>query len=112
MALDMLQALNFYCSYFSCYITQSLLQIFKALIEIRHGIFGGVLLEARGIALGFDVCPHLIIPITWNPEYLQPWGEGELIHKRRLFEYYKYTCMAYEVGIFLGEAGYWSMSLF
>ena len=28
-----------------------------------------VLLEALGIFLGFDFCPHLIIPVTWNPEY-------------------------------------------
>ena len=49
--------------------------------EIRHGIFGGlnfgpgilgVLFEALGIFLDFDFCPHLIIPVTWNPEY-PPW---------------------------------------
>ena len=42
--------------------------------------FWGVLLEALRIWLGFDFCPHSIIPVTWNPEYPQPWGEGELIH--------------------------------
>ena len=26
-------------------------------------------LEALGIFLGFDFCPHSIIPVTWNPEY-------------------------------------------
>ena len=31
-----------------------------------------VLLEALGIFLGFDFCPHLIIPVTWNPEYPPP----------------------------------------
>ena len=61
---------------------------------------------------GFWCLPPFNHPITWNPEYLQPWGKGELIHKRRLFEYYKYTCMAYEVGIVLREVGYQSMSLF
>ena len=76
------------------------------------GIFWGVVLEALGISLGFDFCPHSIIPITWNPEYLQPWGEGELIHKRHLFDISFFTCIAYEVGIFWGETGYWSMSLF
>ena len=50
------------------------------------GIFWGVLLEALGISLGLDFCPHSIIPITWNPEYPQPCGEGELIHKRHLFD--------------------------
>ena len=41
--------------------------------EIRHGIFGGIkfgpvifggLFEALGIFLGFDFCPHSIIPVT------------------------------------------------
>ena len=41
--------------------------------EIRHEIFGGyflvqgflaVLLEALRIFLGFEFCPHLIIPVT------------------------------------------------
>ena len=41
--------------------------------EIRHGIFWGinfgpaifwVLFEAQGIFLGFDFCPHSIIPVT------------------------------------------------
>ena len=35
--------------------------------------FGVGLLEALGIFLGFDFCPHSIIPITWNLEY-PPWG--------------------------------------
>ena len=48
--------------------------------------FFGVLLEALRIFLSFDFCPHSIIPITWNPEYPQPWGKGELIHKRPLFD--------------------------
>ena len=48
--------------------------------------FLGVLLEALRIFLSFDFCPHSIIPITWNPEYPQPWGKGELIHKRPLFD--------------------------
>ena len=34
--------------------------------------FFGVLLEALEIFLGFDFCPHSIIPITRNPEY-PPW---------------------------------------
>ena len=47
-------------------------------MEIRNGIFWGinfgpkffwVLFEAQGILGGFDFCPHLIIPVTWNPEY-------------------------------------------
>ena len=67
--------------------------------------FFGILLEALRIFFGFDFCPHSIIPVTWNPEYPQPWQEGELIHKGRLFDIL-YTCMAYKVGTFLGEAGY------
>ena len=31
--------------------------------------FGGVLLEALGIFLGFYFCPHSITPVTRNPEY-------------------------------------------
>ena len=42
------------------------------LIEIRHGIFGVVLLQALQILGGFNFCPHLIIPVTWNPEYPPP----------------------------------------
>ena len=68
--------------------------------------FLGVLLEALRIFLGFDFCPHLIIPVTWNPEYPSP-GEEQLIYKRRLFDITQsYTCTGYEVGTFLGEAGY------
>ena len=45
--------------------------------KIRHGILGANLwwgdwlrsLDALGIFLGFDFCPHSIIPITWNPEF-------------------------------------------
>ena len=36
------------------------------------GIFVQVLLEALGICFGFDFCPHLIIPVTWIPEYPPP----------------------------------------
>ena len=39
---------NFYCS------------------EIRHGIF-----------LGFDICPHSIIPVTLNPEYTPIVGRAD-----------------------------------
>ena len=42
------------------------------LMEIRHGIFGVVLLQALQILGGFNFCPHLIIPVTWNPEYPPP----------------------------------------
>ena len=31
--------------------------------------FWGVLFEALEIFWGFDFSPHLIIPVTWNPEY-------------------------------------------
>ena len=31
---------------------------------------GGGLFEALGIFWGFDFCPHSIIHVTWNPEYL------------------------------------------
>ena len=31
-----------------------------------------VLLEALGIFLGFDFCPHSIIPVNRNPEYNPP----------------------------------------
>ena len=48
--------------------------------------FLGVLLEALRIFLSFEFCPHSIIPVTWNPEYPQPWGEGELIHKGCWFD--------------------------
>ena len=34
--------------------------------------FLGILFEALGIFLGFDFCPHSIIPVTWNPEYPMP----------------------------------------
>ena len=51
--------------------------IFGGLI-FGQGFFGGLLLEAPGISLGIDFCPHSIIPITWNPEYLQPWGRDSL----------------------------------
>ena len=54
-----------------------LLEIFKAR-KFGMGFFGGVkfwswdffgvLLKALGIYLGFDFCPHSIIPIT-SPEY-------------------------------------------
>ena len=40
--------------------------------------FLGILLEALRIFFGFDFCPHSIIPVTWNPEYPQPWGRGNL----------------------------------
>ena len=36
--------------------------------EIRHEIFWGINF-GPGIFLGFDFCPHSIIPVTWNPEY-------------------------------------------
>ena len=36
---------------------------------ILGGRLGG-LFEALGIFSGFDFCPHLIIHVTWNPEYL------------------------------------------
>ena len=35
--------------------------------EIQHGIFL-VLNFGPGIFLGFDFCPHSIIPVTCNPE--------------------------------------------
>ena len=50
-------------------------------LKIRHGIFWGVhfwsrvfgvLLEALGIFLGFDFCPHSIIPVTRNLESPPP----------------------------------------
>lgn len=36
----------------------------------------GVLLELRHPRdfLGFDFCPHPIIPVVWNPENPPPWG--------------------------------------
>ena len=39
--------------------------------EILHGRFRG-LIFGPGIFLGFDFCPHSIIPNTWNPEYPPP----------------------------------------
>ena len=47
--------------------------------------FLGILLEALRIFLGFDFCPHLIIPVTWNPEYPQPWGRWKLIQSCTLY---------------------------
>ena len=41
--------------------------------EMRHGIFGGLNFGA-GIFLGFEFCPHSIIPVTWNQEYPPPPG--------------------------------------
>ena len=38
--------------------------------------FVGVLMEALGIFLGFDFVPHSIIPVTWDPEYPPPPGDG------------------------------------
>ena len=94
MALHTLQTFNFYCSYFSCLSFKDFCKFLRVLnsawdfwgVNFCSRDFLGVLLEAWGISLGFDVCPHSIIPIIWNPEYLQPWGEGEFIHKRRLFD--------------------------
>ena len=37
--------------------------------EIRHGIFWGINF-GPAIFLGFDLWPRLIIPVTWNSEYL------------------------------------------
>ena len=87
------QTFNFYCSYFSSYIISSLLQILRLRnlawdvfgVNFWSGFFWGVLLEALRIFLGFDFCPHSIIPVTWNPEYPQPWGEGELIQSCTLY---------------------------
>ena len=31
-----------------------------------------VLFDALGIVLGFDFCPHSIIPVAWNPKYPPP----------------------------------------
>ena len=39
-------------------------------------------------------------------------GGGRVYSQEALGWYFIYACMAYEVGIFLGEAGYWSVSLF
>ena len=39
-------------------------------------------------------------------------GGGRVYSQEALCWYFIYACMAYEVGIFLGEAGYWSVSLF
>ena len=47
-------------------------------VNFWSGDFLGVLLEALRIFGGFDFCPHSIIPVTWNPEYPQPWGKGQL----------------------------------
>ena len=80
-------------------------------VNFWSGDFLGVLLEALRIFWGFDFCPHSIIPVTWNPEYPQPWG-GEAYSQEALVWYYTYTCTAYEVGTFLEEAGYESVSLF
>ena len=33
-------------------------------VNLCSGNFFGVLLKALGIILGFDFCPHLIIPVT------------------------------------------------
>ena len=66
------QTFNFYCSYF-CVI---LFKAFCKFLRLRNlawdfwgvnfwsGIFWGLLLEAPGISLGIDFCPHSIIPIT------------------------------------------------
>ena len=104
---------NFYCSYFLSYIIYSLLQMLRLRnlawdvfgVNFWSGFFGGVLLEALRIFWGFDFCPHSIIRVTWNPEYPQPWGERSLF-TRGVVWYFICTCMAYEVGTFLGEAGY------
>ena len=39
--------------------------------EIRHRTFWG-LNFGPGIFLGFDISPHSIISVTWNPEYPLP----------------------------------------
>ena len=53
--------------------------------EIGHGMFffggggGGGLSFGQGIFLGFDFCPHSIIPVTGNPEYpaeFEPRSDG------------------------------------
>ena len=36
------------------------------------GIFLGFVWSARDFFLAFDFYPHLIFPVTWNPEYLLP----------------------------------------
>ena len=43
--------------------------------------FSGVLLKALGIFLGFEFCPHSIIPVTWNPEY-PPWASSPFLYHR------------------------------
>ena len=68
----------FFVFYHLCF-----LEIFIMAWKFGMGFFGGqilvqrffgVLFEAQGIFLSFDFCPHLIIPVTWNPEYsLWPW---------------------------------------
>ena len=92
------QTFNFYSSYFSSYIIYSLLQMLRLRnlawdvfgVNFWSGFFWGVLLEALRIFWGFDFCPHSIIRVTWNPEYPQPWGEGELIHKGCCLIFYMY----------------------
>ena len=42
-------------------------------INFLPGIFLQVLVEALGILFGFYFCPHLIIPVTWNPIWYMDW---------------------------------------
>ena len=43
--------------------------------EIRHGMFLGLNI-GPGVSLGFDFCPHSIIPVTWNLKYPPPFPSG------------------------------------
>ena len=43
--------------------------------EIRHRTFWG-LNFGPGIFLGFDISPHSILSVTWNPEYPLPGPPG------------------------------------
>ena len=69
---------NFQC-FSSCYSITPFWNFWGP--QNRHGIFLGSIfgpgifwgfLEALGIFLGLDFWFHLIIPVTWNPEYPPP----------------------------------------
>ena len=97
------QTFNFYCSYFLSYIIYSLLQMLRLRnlawdvfgVNFWSGFFGGVLIFV-------PIRSSLSLEIQSIPS---PGGRGSLF-TRGVVWYFMCTCMAYEVGTFLGEAGY------
>ena len=64
-------------TYVSIFRVLSFNAFWKFFMARKFGMgFVGVLMEALGIFLGFDFVPHSIIPVTWDPEYTPPPGDG------------------------------------